>query len=132
MSATIRQQDGQVGTRPKMNASSDLLTKDENEVVFSLLGKKCQTLNTAVVQIYKTEGSAHSHWKKKHTGVVCFVKDSAKRSYFLRAYCLIKNEQIWEHELYDAMKMIKARPFLLTFEGQVSHIYSGPIELTYT
>ena len=85
-----------------------------------------------MVQIYKTEASAHSHWKKKYTGVVCFVKDSAIRSYFLRAYCLIKHELIWEHELYDAMKINKARPFLLTFEGQVcvicfNEIYFGEI-----
>lgn len=79
-----------------------------------------KTLNTAVVQIYKTEGSAHSHWKKKHTGVLCFIKDSAIRSYFLRAYCLIKNELIWEHEVYDNMQVVKSRPFLLTFEGDVS------------
>ncbi|KAH8311506.1 hypothetical protein KR044_006662, partial [Drosophila immigrans] len=81
-----------------------------------------QTLNTAVVQIYKTEGSAHSHWKKKHTGVVCFVKDSAIRSYFLRAYCLIKNELIWEHEIYDGMQIVKSRPFLLTFEGSDGYV----------
>uniref|UniRef100_A0A1A9WVG9 WH1 domain-containing protein n=1 Tax=Glossina brevipalpis TaxID=37001 RepID=A0A1A9WVG9_9MUSC len=80
------------------------------------------TLNTAVVQIYKTEASAHSHWKKKFTGVVCFVKDSAQRSYFLRAYCLIKHELIWEHELYDSMKINKARPYLLTFEGHDGHV----------
>jgi len=79
-----------------------------------------QTLNTAVVQIYKTEGSAHAHWKKRYTGVVCFVKDSAIRSYFMRAYCLIKNELIWEHEIYDGMQVVKSRPFLLTFEGSVS------------
>lgn len=72
-----------------------------------------------MVQIYKTEASAHSHWKKKYTGVVCFVKDWDLRSYFLRAFCLIKHELIWEHELYDAMKINKARSFLLTFEGQV-------------
>ncbi|KAH8420740.1 hypothetical protein KR222_003654, partial [Zaprionus bogoriensis] len=81
-----------------------------------------QTLNTAVVQIYKTEGSAHSHWKKKHTGVLCFVKDSAIRSYFLRAYCLIKHELIWEHEIYDNMQVARSRPFLLTFEGNDGYV----------
>ncbi|XP_037943736.1 neural Wiskott-Aldrich syndrome protein [Teleopsis dalmanni] len=81
-----------------------------------------KSLNTAVVQIFKTEGSAHSHWKKKHTGIVCFIKDNAIRSYFLRAYCLMKEELIWEHKIYDGMKIIKARPFLLTFEGHDGHI----------
>ncbi|EDV94712.1 GH18083 [Drosophila grimshawi] len=109
-------------SRPKNNASSTQLTPDENDAVFRLLGRKCQTLNTAVVQIYKTEGNAHSHWKKKYTGVVCFVKDSAIRSYFLRAYCLIKNELIWEHEVYDGIQIVKSRPFLLTFEGSDGNV----------
>ncbi|XP_017092829.2 actin nucleation-promoting factor WASL isoform X1 [Drosophila bipectinata] len=123
--SAMRSQDGPqaaAGPRPKINAASSLLTQDENDAVFKLLGKKCQTLNTAVVQIYKTEGSAHAHWKKRHTGVVCFVKDSAIRSYFMRAYCLIKNELIWEHEIYDDMEVVKSRPFLLTFEGSDGHV----------
>ncbi|XP_037711931.1 neural Wiskott-Aldrich syndrome protein [Drosophila subpulchrella] len=119
MSSGMRSQDG---PRAKVNAASTLLTQEENEAVFRLLGKKCQTLNTAVVQIYKTEGSAHAHWKKRYTGVVCFVKDSAIRSYFMRAYCLIKNELIWEHEIYDGMQVVKSRPFLLTFEGSDGHV----------
>ncbi|XP_068155283.1 actin nucleation-promoting factor WASL [Drosophila tropicalis] len=125
ISSSMRPQDGQQAAglpRPKLNAASTLLTQEENDAVFKLLGRKCQTLNTAVVQIYKTEGNAHSHWKKKHTGVVCFVKDSAIRSYFLRAYCLIKNELIWEHELYDGMEIVRSRPFLLTFEGSDGHV----------
>lgn len=123
--SAMRSQDGPQaasGPRPKINAASSLLTQDENDAVFKLLGKKCQTLNTAVVQIYKTEGSAHAHWKKRHTGVVCFVKDSSIRSYFMRAYCLIKNELIWEHEIYDDMEVVKSRPFLLTFEGSDGHV----------
>ncbi|XP_013097655.1 actin nucleation-promoting factor WASL isoform X2 [Stomoxys calcitrans] len=125
MSRNMRAQDGGHGApvmRRKTNAPSSLLTADENEAVFRMVGDKCQTLNTAVVQIYKTEASAHSHWKKKYTGVVCFVKDWDLRSYFLRAYCLIKHELIWQHELYDAMKLNKARSFLLTFEGQDGHV----------
>ncbi|XP_062125019.1 actin nucleation-promoting factor WASL isoform X1 [Drosophila sulfurigaster albostrigata] len=124
-SSLMRSQDGQQAAglpRPKNNTPSSQLTSDENYAVFQLLGRKCQSLNTAVVQIYKTEGSAHSHWKKKHTGVVCFVKDSAIRSYFLRAYCLIRNELIWEHEIYDGMKIVKSRPFLLTFEGNDGYV----------
>lgn len=108
--------------RQKNNNSSELLTSSENETVFGLLGRRCQSMSTAVVQIYKTEGSAHSIWKKKYTGVVCFVKDSCIRSYFFRAYCLIKNELIWEHEVYDTLKLNKSRPFLLTFEGQDGHV----------
>lgn len=33
---------GQAPMRPKINASSSLLTQDENEAVFRMLGRKCQ------------------------------------------------------------------------------------------
>ncbi|XP_055371621.1 actin nucleation-promoting factor WASL [Condylostylus longicornis] len=109
-------------SKEKSNNSSLLLTKDENEQVFSLLGTKCQSLATSVVQIYVTEGPAHSQWRKKHTAVLCLIKDSIKRSYFMRGYCLIRNELCFEHELYDAIKIHKTRPYLLTFEGQNGHV----------
>lgn len=76
---------------------------------------------TAVIQVFKTEGTAHSHWKKKLTGVLCIVRDSSKKSYFMRVYCLIKNELAWEHEYYETLEVHKARPYLLTFEGHVSN-----------
>ncbi|CAD6994731.1 unnamed protein product [Ceratitis capitata] len=51
MSASMRLQEGQAGSgpRPKMNASSDLLTKEENEIVFGLLGKKCQSFVSSYI-----------------------------------------------------------------------------------
>ncbi|KAL5283357.1 WASL family protein [Megaselia abdita] len=113
---------GAGGERTKISKPSQILSQEENELIFTLLGRKCQSLSTAVVQIFKTEGAAHSHWKKKHTAVLCFVKDSSKRSYFLRAYCLVKNEKCWEHEVYDGMKLSKSRPYLITFEGQDGNI----------
>jgi len=39
MSSGMRSQDG---PRAKVNAASTLLTQEENEAVFRLLGKKCQ------------------------------------------------------------------------------------------
>ncbi|KAM8706424.1 hypothetical protein ACLKA7_010663 [Drosophila subpalustris] len=118
-----------VAAKRETESQMGFSTRTRQFTVFGVVVGRCiqmrrrlKTLNTAVVQIYKTEGSAHSHWKKKHTGVLCFVKDSAIRSYFLRAYCLIQNELIWEHEIYDGLKIIKSRPFLLTFEGSDGYV----------
>jgi neural Wiskott-Aldrich syndrome protein len=128
----------------KTNKSSMLLSQEENELVFSMLGRKCQvnilrlshffgtpiiiryhlfyllfqTQFTSVVQLFTTSAPAHSHWIKRHTGVLCFVKDSSKRSYFCRLYCLVRGELVWEQEMYDSIEIIKPRAFLLTFEGQ--------------
>lgn len=76
-------------------------------------------MSTAVVQLYKTEGPAHSAWMKRMSGIACFVRDSSKRSYFIRVYCMVKHELAWEEEMYDSINVSKPREFLICFEGQV-------------
>lgn len=78
-----------------------------------------QSLCTAVVQLYTTEQPAHSIWIKRNTGVLCFVRDSLKRSYFMRLYCLLKNELVWEEEMYESIFVNKSKEYLLDFEGRV-------------
>lgn len=48
-----------------------------------------QTLVTSVAQLYIAPPESRNRWKKKATGVICFVKDNGKRSYFLRMYSLV-------------------------------------------
>ncbi|XP_026323985.1 neural Wiskott-Aldrich syndrome protein-like [Hyposmocoma kahamanoa] len=100
------------------NRSSILLSRDENDQVFSLIGAKCQSLATAVVQLFTTEGPGHSEWKKKDTGVLCLIKDNSKRSYFFRIYCLYRKAMIWEHEVYLQIEYKSPRPYLHTFEAE--------------
>lgn len=95
---------------------------DENYLVISLCNAAIcvwQTMSTAVVQLYKTEGPAHSAWLKRTSGIACFVRDSSKRSYFIRVYCMVKHELAWEEEMYDSINVSKPREFLICFEGQV-------------
>lgn len=90
---------------------------------FSLLFiamSKIKTMSTAVVQLFTTEAPAHSAWMKRLSGIACFVRDSSKRSYFIRVYCMAKHELIWEEEMYDTIVVGKPREFLINFEGQVS------------
>ncbi|CAF4896841.1 unnamed protein product [Pieris macdunnoughi] len=100
------------------NRPSVLLSREENEQVFSLIGPKCQSLATAVVQLFTTEGPGHTEWKKKDTGVLCLIKDNAKRSYFFRIYCLYRKTMIWEHEVYMQIEYRSPRPYLHTFEAE--------------
>ncbi|XP_045760765.1 neural Wiskott-Aldrich syndrome protein-like [Maniola jurtina] len=100
------------------NRPSVLLSRDENDQVFSLIGPKCQSLATAVVQLFTTEGPGHSEWKKKDTGVLCLIKDNSKRSYFFRIYCLYRKSMIWEHEVYLQIEYKSPRPYLHTFEAE--------------
>nr|XP_049698353.1 neural Wiskott-Aldrich syndrome protein isoform X2 [Helicoverpa armigera] len=100
------------------NRASILLSREENEQVFSLIGPKCQSLATAVVQLFTTEDPSHSKWKKKDTGVLCLIKDNGKRSYFFRIYCLYRKAMIWEQEVYLQIEYKNPRPFLHTFEAE--------------
>lgn len=79
---------------------------------------------TAVVQLYTTESPAHSLWIKRTTGIACFIRDSTKRSYFVRVYCLLKNELFWEEEMYESIYINKSKEYLLDFEGRVCIILS--------
>ncbi|KAJ8733719.1 hypothetical protein PYW07_014270 [Mythimna separata] len=100
------------------NRASILLSPEENDQVFSLIGPKCQSLATAVVQLFTTEDPSHSKWKKKDTGVLCLIKDNGKRSYFFRIYCLYRKAMIWEQEVYLQIEYKNPRPFLHTFEAE--------------
>uniref|UniRef100_A0A336KBC5 CSON010686 protein n=1 Tax=Culicoides sonorensis TaxID=179676 RepID=A0A336KBC5_CULSO len=104
--------------RNRENQSSSLLSQEENEQLFQLLGSKKQTQSTAVAQIFTTDPPHHSAWVKRHTGVLCFIKDSARRSYYIQMYCLDRNQMVWEHEVYEPFILNKPRSFLLTFEGK--------------
>lgn len=79
-----------------------------------------QTMCTTVAKLFTTEAPAHSTWIKRNTGALCFVRDSAKRSYFMRMYCLARSELVWEEEMYDAIYINQSKEWLIDFEGRVS------------
>lgn len=82
-----------------------------------------KTMSTAVVQLFSTDPPDHSAWIKRITGVACFVRDSEKRSYFIRVYCLAKRELFWEEQMHRWTIVEKPREFLVTFEGEVHLIF---------
>ncbi|XKL64236.1 hypothetical protein PGB90_004322 [Kerria lacca] len=98
--------------------SSTLLTKEENEQIFKLLGHKCETLATTVVQLFATDGPESVHWVKKDIGILCLVRDPNRRSYFFRLFCLVRKKMVWEHEIYNDMQYLAPRSFLHTFEAE--------------
>eukprot|EP00058_Branchiostoma_floridae_P001142 XP_002586630.1 hypothetical protein BRAFLDRAFT_131307 [Branchiostoma floridae] len=104
----------QQGNRPQ-NVSSNLLYPAENEQLFNLLGKRCVTLATGVVQVYLALPESRGAWTKRCVGVACFVKDNPKRSYFIRVYDVKKCVLIWEQELYNQFKYNTAAPYFHTF-----------------
>lgn len=78
-----------------------------------------QSLATAVVQLFSTDGPAHNQWFKRDTGILCLIKDNQRKSYFFRIYCMQRRAMIWEHEVYTQIEYKNPRPFLHTFEAEV-------------
>ncbi|XP_065521007.1 actin nucleation-promoting factor WAS [Lathamus discolor] len=105
---------------------SALLQPQENLRLFELLGRKCVALVTAVAQLVVAEpggvgGAAGGAWARRCSGAVCLVRDSARRSYFIRLYELGAGALRWEQELQGRMGYTARTPFFHTFasdEGQ--------------
>lgn len=103
----------------KISRGNSHLNEKENDAIFELIGNNCQSQCTTIAQIFEAN---NSRWVKKCSGVLCFIKDMSKRSYFMRMYCLLLHKTLWEHEIYNELKIDKVRPFLLEFEGQVGFV----------
>ena len=69
------------------NVPSHSLTSEENDLLFTLIGNRRQSKATAVVQMFHAHPD-RSQWTKFKTGVVCFVKDNIKKSYYIRLFDL--------------------------------------------
>ncbi|CAG9823446.1 unnamed protein product [Phaedon cochleariae] len=100
------------------NHSSSLLTNEENLQLFKLLGNRCQSLCSTVVQLYTTQPPNHSQWIKKATGVLCFVKDNTRKNFFFRFFCLKRNVKLWEQEMYNNMDYLEGTKFFHMFEAK--------------
>ena len=58
-----------------------------------------------ITQVYHSEGPGHSYrWNKRSCGVVSFVKDNLKRSYFIRVYDMDNHLLVFEQEVYNQLK----------------------------
>ncbi|XP_072290967.1 WASP like actin nucleation promoting factor a isoform X2 [Eucyclogobius newberryi] len=106
--------------RRAVNVGSILLTPQENECLFSYLGRKCASLCSAVVQVYAADRSCT--WVKRCCGVACLVKDNPQRSYFIRVFDIKEGKTMYEQELYHNFSISSPRSYFITFAGDTSQI----------
>ncbi|KZS16409.1 putative Pleckstrin domain-containing family J member 1 [Daphnia magna] len=99
------------------NKPSSLLSIRENNTLFKLIGLRCNSMASAVVQVCFADPPSRSQWNLRHCGVLCFIKDNIKHSYYLRVFCLDRQSVVWEQELYSSFEYCSPRPHFHTFEG---------------
>ena len=91
------------------NRPSLLLSAEENQMVVALVGPRCQTLSTTVAQVYRSEGPGHNYrWNKRTCGVICFVKDNLRRSYFIRVYDMDRTVLVFDQEIYNQFRFVSS------------------------
>ncbi|GAA6106138.1 wiskott-Aldrich syndrome protein [Tachysurus ichikawai] len=101
---------------------SRLLSVQENDRVEDLLGRRCESLCSTVVQLFIALPHTPASWSLQHTGVLCFVKDNPQRSYFIRLYNLTAGKLVWEQELFSQFSYNRSRPFFHTFQADECQI----------
>uniref|UniRef100_A0A8D2JHY8 Actin nucleation-promoting factor WAS n=1 Tax=Varanus komodoensis TaxID=61221 RepID=A0A8D2JHY8_VARKO len=106
----------------QQNTPSSLLEDNENQQVFELLGRKCTAMVTTVAQLFLALPQGSRSWSKQGCGVLCFVKDNPKRSYFIRFYNLKNSKMIWEQELYTQLVYTSATSYFHTFPGDECNV----------
>ncbi|KAM3870455.1 WASP like actin nucleation promoting factor a [Diretmus argenteus] len=106
--------------RRAANVGSILLTPQENDCLFSYLGRKCITLCSAVVQVYMVDRSAT--WLKRCCGVACLVKDNPQRSYYIRVFDIKEGRTMFEQELYTNFSVSSSRSYFMSFAGDTCQV----------
>uniref|UniRef100_G3PF33 WASP actin nucleation promoting factor a n=1 Tax=Gasterosteus aculeatus aculeatus TaxID=481459 RepID=G3PF33_GASAC len=94
---------------------SSLLSSQENEQLEELMGRRCASTATAVAQLFMALPHSPSAWSLQHTGVLCFIKDSFQRSYFIRMFDLKTGRMVWEQEIYNQMLYSSPQKYFHTF-----------------
>ncbi|CAF1360872.1 unnamed protein product [Rotaria sordida] len=102
-----------VQQRPTHNLSKNL-SQNEIQCLYDLLGNNCVTLATAVAQILHTHNNI---WKKHSSGVLCFIKDYNKRTYYFRLYDLQLKQSIYEEIISSSLHLEKISDLFYIFDG---------------
>lgn len=78
----------------------------------------------AVVQFFSTDSPESVEWRQKNFGILCFVRDPNRKSYYFRLYCPIRHQLLWEHEMYNGLQYQSPAKFFHCFEAEVKlHYY---------
>jgi len=100
-----------------INKPSVLLNREENNSIFGLLSRGETSLATGVIQLLITSPPRHTEWQLFGTGVICFVKNNQKRSYYFRLYDFDQKNPIWEQEIYLHINYLQPDPLFHMFEA---------------
>lgn len=107
--------------RPQNDRSIHLRDHENNAIIDNIVSQDGVTLATAIIQLYLSQKPDHSRWTKYQTGIICFVKDFSRKSYFFRLFSL-NASQSWEQEMYSTFSYHKLTSNFHYFAADVCFI----------
>jgi len=106
---------------PRENKGSLLLSNEENQSIFDILGKGQTTLSTAVAQLLVPTPDQQK-WQIKDTGALCLVRDATKKSYCIQVISFCTKSMVFRQEVYNKFDYRMLQPWFLTFGGDSSMV----------
>eukprot|EP00731_Ephydatia_muelleri_P016655 Em0009g1079a len=100
------------------NTPSALLSQEENNSIFQMFGSLKQVKAITVAQMFHAYPE-RTQWKKFKTGVLCYVKDSTRLSYYICLLELATLTVAFEHEIYIEFTYKKHTPLFHSFPGEM-------------
>lgn len=101
--------------RSQRNYPSRLLSNDEAGQLDQLIGTHYKSTVTTVVQMFCPEPPEYTQWMKKDCGVLCLITNTTgTQNHWLKIYCLVRREVIWEHKLHDDLIYHAPTPYFHT------------------
>merc|ERR1712157_503428 len=102
---------------PAKNDINEYLTTPEHQQLFAKFTPRSWTLCTTVAQVLE---GYNGQWRLRNCGILCFIKDHIKKSFFLRLYDLNDPNPgaSWNLELYLEIAIEMPTKSLLTFDGE--------------
>ncbi|XP_065175933.1 actin nucleation-promoting factor WAS-like [Sycon ciliatum] len=95
---------------------SNLLSNEENQKIISLLGNRRVAMAITVCQLHKAQPQP-TQWTHTNTGVIVFVKDNPKKSYYIRLIEMEDYKVVWDQELFSQFSYKKPKPYFHMFQG---------------
>ena len=110
----------------KKSCKSKFLTDEEHSQLFKQFSTGSYSLFTGIAQILESKTSKNSRnesiWSIQNTGILCFIKDHTKCTFFIKLFSMTDLKPVWQMECYIELNFKVPKQKFVTFDGLKTRI----------
>ncbi|OAF69382.1 hypothetical protein A3Q56_02868 [Intoshia linei] len=107
-----------------INSESKMLSDNENQKLFNIIGERQQTLSTTVVQLFGSNTNInYPVWRKICFGVITFIKDYRRKNYFVRIWNISNERMLKEICFFSTTEYIIVNKYFHKIKQQDGDIF---------